>query len=136
MAEARPARSAVVQRALAVVAEAEKAATAYDRSDLAGRIKRQRVRLQDPAFHVLVVGEFKQGKSSLVNALLNATICPVDDDIATAVPTAVGYAEQPKAAVVFRPPDSEDPDADEREPVRQEIPVDQVAQYVTEATKP
>src|ERR671924_251900 len=91
----------------------------------------QALSVVDPAFHVFVVGEFKQGKSSLVNALLNAPICPVDDDIATSVPTAVGYAEQPKAAVLFRPPDSEDPDADEREPVRQDIPVDQVAQYVT-----
>ena len=42
---------------------------------------------------VLVVGEFKQGKSQLVNALVNAPVCPVDDDIATAVPTVVRHAE-------------------------------------------
>jgi dynamin family protein len=132
------ARSPAVQQALSVVELGLQAATAYKRPDLVDRLRATRRRLVDPAFHVFVVGEFKQGKSSLVNALLNAPICPVDDDIATSVPTAVGYAEQPKAAVVFRPPDSEDPDAgaDEREPLRQEIPVDQVAQYVTEATKP
>jgi hypothetical protein len=132
------ARSPAVQQALSVVELGLQAATAYKRPDLVDRLRATRRRLVDPAFHVFVVGEFKQGKSSLVNALLNAPICPVDDDIATSVPTAVGYAEQPKAAVVFRPPDSEDPNAgaDEREPVRQDIPVDQVAQYVTEATKP
>jgi dynamin family protein len=130
------ARSPAVQQALSVVELGIQAAGAYKRADLVERLRATRRRLADPAFHVFVVGEFKQGKSSLVNALLNAPVCPVDDDIATSVPTAVGYAEQPQAAVVFRPPDSEDPDADEREPVRQQIPVDQVAQYVTEATKP
>jgi hypothetical protein len=132
------ARSPAVQQALSVVELGLQAATAYKRLDLVDRLRATRRRLADPAFHVFVVGEFKQGKSSLVNALLNAPICPVDDDIATSVPTAVGYAEKPRAAVVFRPPESENPDAgaDEREPARQEIPVDQVAQYVTEATKP
>jgi dynamin family protein len=132
------ARSPAVQQALSVVELGLQAANAYKRPDLVDRLRATRRRLVDPAFHVFVVGEFKQGKSSLVNALLNAPVCPVDDDIATSVPTAVGYAEQPRAAVLFRPPDSEDPDAgaDEREPIRQDIPVDQVAQYVTEATRP
>ena len=47
----------------------------------------------------MVVGEFKQGKSSLVNAMLNAPVCPVDDDVATSVPTLVRYA-----AAAPRPP--------------------------------
>jgi replication fork clamp-binding protein CrfC len=131
------ARSPAVQQALSVVDLGVQAATAYKRPDLVDRLRATQRRLADPAFHVFVVGEFKQGKSSLVNALLNAPVCPVDDDIATSVPTAIGYAEQPRAAVQFRAPESEDPDAgDEREPVRQDIPVDQIAQYVTEATNP
>jgi hypothetical protein len=130
------ARSPAVQQALSVVDLGLQAATAYKRPDLVDRLRATRRRLADPAFHVFVVGEFKQGKSSLVNALLNAPVCPVDDDIATSVPTAVGYAEQPRAAVLMRPPDSEDPDADDREPIREDIPVDQVARYVTEATTP
>ncbi len=131
------ARSPAVQQALSVVDLGLQAATAYKRPDLVDRLRATRRRLADPAFHVFVVGEFKQGKSSLVNALLNAPVCPVDDDIATSVPTAVGYAEQPRAAVLMRPPDSEDPDAgDDREPIREDIAVDQVARYVTEATNP
>jgi hypothetical protein len=38
----------------------------------------------------------------LVNALVNAPVCPVDDDIATAVPTEVSYAEQPTAFLLLR----------------------------------
>ena len=43
--------------------------------------------------HVLVavLGEFKQGKSSLVNGLLGETILTVDDDLATAVPAIVRF---------------------------------------------
>ncbi|HET6951357.1 MAG TPA: dynamin family protein [Acidimicrobiales bacterium] len=108
------------------------AAGAYGRADLAERLALTRKRLADPSFHVFVIGEFKQGKSSLVNALLNAPVCPVDDDIATAVPTAVGYGDPPTAAVLFDPGgDTADPT---REPIREEIPVDQVARHVTEAS--
>ena len=59
-----------------------------------------RKRLADPDVRVLVVGEFKQGKSQLVNALVNAPVCPVDDDIATAVPTVVRHAETTTVALV------------------------------------
>jgi hypothetical protein len=53
----------------------------------------------------MVVGEFKQGKSSLVNAMLNAPVCPVDDDVATSVPTLVRYAEEARASLI-RPDDA------------------------------
>jgi hypothetical protein len=123
-------RSATVQQALSVVDLGRQASTAYDRSDLDKRLAFTRKRLADPAFHVFVIGEFKQGKSSLVNALLNAPVCPVDDDIATSVPTAIRYGDPPAAAVLFDPGgDVADPS---REPVRETIPVDQVARYVTE----
>jgi predicted GTPase len=132
------ARSASVQKALSVVNLGIQAATAYKRPDLADRLGITKKRLLDPAFHVFVVGEFKQGKSSLVNALLNAPVCPVDDDIATSAPTAVRYAEQPKAAVLLKAPEDDDAgDNDERpEPIREEIPIEKVAEYVTEAANP
>jgi GTP-binding protein EngB required for normal cell division len=49
---------------------------------------------------VAVVGEFKQGKSALVNSLLGAAVCPVDDHLATSRVTVVSYAPTP--AVVAR----------------------------------
>ena len=67
------------------------------RPDLAQRLEHTHARLLDPDVRVIVVGEFKQGKSKLINALVNAPACPVDDDIATSVPTSVGYGEQPSA---------------------------------------
>ena len=78
------------------------AARAYGRSDLATRLSDLRERAADPTVRVLVVGEFKQGKSSLVNVLVGFDVCPVDDDVATAVPTAIRYADQPSAVAIVR----------------------------------
>ena len=50
------------------------------RNDLADRANAAGARLRRPATVVCVVGEFKQGKSSLVNGLLGRDACPVDDD--------------------------------------------------------
>ena len=132
------ARSAAVQQALSVVDLGLQASSAYKRTDLVDRLRATRRRLADPAFHVFVVGEFKQGKSSLVNALLNAPVCPVDDDIATSAPTAVRYGQEPAAAVLLKPPEppegmGRDDGAEPPPPIRQDIPIDQVAGYVTEA---
>src|SRR5262245_33298748 len=87
--------------AVGLVDLAAKATTAYGRPDLGERLARVRSRLTDAAFHVLVVGEFKQGKSTLINALLNAPVCAVDDDVATAVPTFVHHSAEPTAHVVW-----------------------------------
>ncbi|HSL57606.1 MAG TPA: dynamin family protein [Acidimicrobiales bacterium] len=73
---------------------------AYGRDDLARRVEDRRRRLLDPGVAVVVIGEFKQGKSTLVNALLGTSVCPVDDDIATAVPTTVRFGETVQAVAL------------------------------------
>ncbi len=103
-------RSPAVQRALTTAGQGRAAATAYGRPDLAKRIERSVQRLLDPSFHVLVVGEFKQGKSTLVNALVGTDVCPVDDDISTAVPTALRWSSEASAQVLLAP-DGEDAEA-------------------------
>ncbi len=70
-----------------------------ERPDLVGRVTAAAARLQRPATIVAVVGEFKQGKSSLVNGLLGQPVCPVDDDLATSAITLVRHGEQPAAVV-------------------------------------
>lgn len=45
---------------------------------------------------VLVCGEFKRGKSSLVNALIGEDLCPVDDSIATSSVTLIRYGVKVK----------------------------------------
>src|SRR6266508_3571192 len=113
------ARSPAVQKALGVVKLGSQAANAYKRPDLVERLTTTARRLADPSFHVFVVGEFKQGKSSLVNALLNAPVCPVDDDIATSAPTAVRYGDEASACVLLKPPVVDDDErADQLEPIR------------------
>jgi hypothetical protein len=118
-----------VPAAVELVDLALKATTAYERPDLGGRLLQTRKRLADPDVRVLIVGEFKQGKSQLVNALVNAPVCPVDDDVATAVPTVVKYAETTKAELVR---ESESADSAERT----EVPATQLAQHVSEAGNP
>ncbi len=73
----------------------------------------------------MVAGEFKQGKSSLVNALLGVAVCPVDDDVATAVPTHIRHGE-PGAELVL----------DDDPPARVPVPLDQLRKHVVETGVP
>src|SRR5688500_2705043 len=120
------------ERALKALDTTAKVTTALGRPDLARELGLVRARLLDPAFTVLVIGEFKQGKSSLVNALLGADVCPVDDDVATAVPTVLRWGETWEGAV-YLAPETIDQDLHE---LRTVVPVDQIAAYVTEAANP
>ena len=99
------------------------AATAYGRPDLAARLEVLRAVAVEPTVRVLVVGEFKQGKSSLVNALVGADVCPIDDDIATSLPTLVRFAEPSEVVAVL---------GDDGDVARQPVEVGQLAEWVTE----
>ncbi|WP_439591770.1 dynamin family protein [Microbacterium sp.] len=100
---------------------------AVGRADLVDRLEQTRARLLDPFVRVIVVGQFKQGKSKLVNALVNAPACPVDDDIATSVPTSVSFADEPAAFALVR-----DESAAEPRIGRMSIPLDDLAEFVSE----
>jgi hypothetical protein len=118
-----------VAAAIELVDVARKATQAYGRPDLTAKLARTRERLTDAAVRVLVVGEFKQGKSLLVNSLVSASVCPVDDDVATSVPTMVRHSAEPTAALVREP-------ADGGEVERTAIPIAQLARHVSEAGNP
>ncbi|MDH3681308.1 MAG: dynamin family protein [Acidimicrobiia bacterium] len=111
----------------AVLDLAMKAASAYERPDFAHRLNTMLARVNRPDVQVVAIGEFKQGKSSLVNALVNVNICPVDDDIATAVHTIVRYGDERRAFALVKP--ASDPDGDGQ---RVAIDFDQIRQYATE----
>ena len=112
-----------------------RACDAYERPDLAVRAQQALQRLHHPRVRVLVVGEFKQGKSMLVNALVNAPICPIDDDISTSVPTVVRYEDHPSVTLVRSAPSGVPSGDDEREE-RSEVPIEHLARYVSEAGNP
>ena len=95
------AASSSAQHAAETLDLAVQGARAYEREDLAERLTATRALLTDSSVTVHVVGEFKQGKSSLINALLGIAVCPVDDDIATCVATEVRYAERESAVATF-----------------------------------
>ena len=118
-----------MQKALATGLQAT---TAYDRPDLGDRLQGALDAIGDPSVNVVVVGEFKQGKSSLINALLNAKVCAVDDDIATAVPTVVRHGDEQKAWALSRPIDS----PNDTEPTKQAIPFSEVPAFETELGAP
>jgi hypothetical protein len=121
----------------ATVNLAIQATEAYGRPDLRSRLEQTRARLLDEHVRVLVVGEFKQGKSQLVNALVAAPVCPVDDDVATSVPTVVRHGETPALTLVRQIKTGGGADG---EPAyrteRTEVPIKQLAQHVSEAGNP
>ncbi len=115
-----------VAEVLALLAKLAELATAAGRTDLLERGQRAAERLQRRTATVLVVGEFKQGKSTLVNALLNVPVCGVADDVATVVPTSLRFGDTAAATVVYQPVE---PGGEER---REEVPIGAVAEFGTE----
>ncbi|BAX90710.1 isoniazid-induced protein IniA [Mycobacterium shigaense] len=90
-----------------------------DRDDLAQRLARARRRITDPQIRVVIAGQLKQGKSQLLNSLLNLPVARVGDDEATVVVTVVGYGDPPSARLVV----ASGPDG---ETVAVDIPIDDI----------
>ena len=105
------------------------------REDLTARLDATMQRLAEPGVRVLIVGEFKQGKSLLVNALINAPVCPVDDDVATAVPTIVRHGTEPAATLVYAD-DGDGVDDANRAPLRRDVALDDLGDHVAERGNP
>jgi hypothetical protein len=75
-------------------------------------------------FVVVVVGEFKRGKSTFVNALLGTPLLPAAVVPLTSVVTSVTYGEQPAATVSFR------------DGHREVVPPEALPDFVTERGNP
>jgi hypothetical protein len=86
---------------LEILDEAFGACMKHGRPDLAQRL---RVRREPPSrgTRLAFTGLANQGKSSLVNALINAPVCAVGDAFGTAAPTEIGYAATASAALIRR----------------------------------
>ncbi|MEV6370335.1 dynamin family protein [Micromonospora musae] len=89
---------------LDVLDEIARTCREHGRGDLLQAVRQKRAQLLDPTLRVLVIGEPNQGKSQLVNAIVNAPVCPVGDGRTTVLPTVVQHAEVAAAAVVQVPP--------------------------------
>ncbi len=97
------------------------------RTDLADRLRAAAARLANPTTVIAVVGEFKQGKSQLVNALVGRDLCPVDDDLATVAVTWIFHRAEPRSRV-RRVKDGEYD--------TMEVPFDHLDEYIAEAGNP
>jgi len=111
----------------ALIIELAKVLTTLGRTDLATRAQAAAGRLRRPSTVVCVVGEFKQGKSSLINALVGTDVCPVDDDLATSAITLVRYGDQPAALVRRR---------EGEQKFAESVAVGSVHEYVSESGNP
>ena len=110
-----------------LLARGIEACTAWQRIDLAARLRVVAARLNRTSTLVAVVGEYKQGKSQLINALVGSAVCPVDDDLATSAITAVYAVDKPGARIRRV--------VDGRSGV-ETVPVDELRRYVTEFGDP
>jgi hypothetical protein len=117
-------RGQAVADLLAEIDHARELAVAAQRTDLAARLDTAAGRLRADDVAVAVVGEFKQGKSTLVNALLRTDICPVDADVVTAVPTVLRYGRPPTVHLQIPGPDGRTDDVP--------VPFEELRRYVTE----
>lgn len=106
-----------------LLARAQALAADCERPDIADSLAQAVEGTTRPETLVCVAGEFKRGKSALVNAFLGRDVCPVDDDVATAAVTVVKYASEPGALVRWRA---------SREPSAERVPLERLSALVTE----
>lgn len=92
-------------------------------ADQAQQAKDASARLKSRVFSVGIMGEFKRGKSTVINALLGEKIAPADVVPASATLNRVTYGLTPKATILYK---------DGR---RESVPVDKIADYVTKITE-
>lgn len=79
-------------------------------------------RLIEDNFNVAIIGEFKRGKSTLINALLGKDVLPMDVMPATATLNKISYGLTPSVTIDYKDGHSE------------QIGVDQLSDYVTKLT--
>ncbi len=87
-------------------------------------IRQLETRILTDNFKVLVLGEFKRGKSTFINALLRQEVLPAYSTPTTAIINEVKWGDKPKAILYHKKPAS----GSARSP--QEIPVDKIEDYV------
>jgi hypothetical protein len=107
-------------RLLCLAALAEELRT----GSVAAEARELAARVAEGRFYVACIGQFKRGKSTLINALIGAPVLPVGFIPVTAVPTVIRSGERRRARVRAR-------DAS-----WQEITIAELGEYVTEEHNP
>ncbi len=87
-------------------------------------LRELREKIDSHTFNIVVMGEFKRGKSSAINALIGASLLPVGVIPLTAIATVLSYSEQMAVQVIFQSGE------------RQHITPEALRDYVTEKGNP
>lgn len=93
----------------------------YDKA-LLDRTAQCKALLKDKTYRVAVMGEFKRGKSSLINTLLGTKILPADATPTTATVNRITFGAEPGVVV------------EDRDGGRTSIGIDELGDYVTKLT--
>ena len=81
-------------------------------------------RVAEGRFYVACVGQFKRGKSTVINALIGASLLPTGVIPVTMVPTVIRHGDRPSARIRFRTKDWS------------VVPLEKLDEYVTEEKNP
>ncbi|MEU7632379.1 dynamin family protein [Nocardia sp. NPDC049220] len=81
-----------------ILDELRKTARSAGRDDLGSRLNMVRARVADPRVRLVVVGEPKNGMSTLVNSLVGAAVSATNSELS--VPVIVEYGPEPSATLV------------------------------------
>lgn len=92
-------------------------------TDQATQARDTSAKLKSHIFSVGIMGEFKRGKSTVINALLGEKIAPADVVPASATLNRITYGPSPKATILFK------------DGHRETVPVNSIADYVTKITE-
>lgn len=101
-------------------------------SNLTKRLRHLLARLENSRLQVAILGQFKRGKSTFVNALLGVAILPTGVVPLTAVPTFISWSENPQVRVSFSNGKARETLESEDVPAMEEF----LSRFVTEERNP
>ena len=101
----------------------QKVAVAMKLEETGKKLEESRKKLESRNFSVGILGEFKRGKSSFINALLGREILPVDALPTTATLNRITYGALPRAYLRYK---------DEKV---EEVEIGELSRYVTKLTQ-
>ena len=70
--------------------------------ELTNLINQQAQKIKNTEFHVVVIGQFKRGKSTLINYFLGKDILPTGVVPITSIVTYIRFGKVPKSVISFK----------------------------------
>ena len=101
--EKRDSISAIIQSVANILNDAVKLGTGFNQQDR-DNLQLQAKEIKEEAFKIVIAGEFKNGKSTFINAIIGRKIMPEDILPCTAAITEVKYGAQERAEIYFLDP--------------------------------